>query len=113
MGTEKQGMDSANMRTLVEEARRVQAKRYAGEGIFFNSQLSPSQIEKYCKATPQGEKLLELAFGEMKLSARACHRIRRVARTAADLDGSQIIEAEHMGEAISLRSLDKKYWRGI
>ena len=113
MGTEKQGMDSANMRTLVEEARRVQAKRYAGEGILFNSQLSPSQIEKYCKATPQGEKLLELAFGEMKLSARACHRIRRVARTAADLDGSQIIEAEHMGEAISLRSLDKKYWRGI
>ncbi len=113
MGDWEKGMDSAGMRALVEEARKIQARRYAGEGILFNSQLSPAQIKKYCRATPRGEKLLELAFGEMGLSPRACHRIRRVARTAADLEGSEVIEARHMGEAISLRSLDKKYWRGI
>ena len=60
--------------------------------------------------TPGGEELLRQMFGKMGLSARGCHRIQRVARTCADLKGSEIIDREHVLEACCFRNAGKKFW---
>ena len=57
------------------------------------------------------ERLLEMAFKNLELTGRACNRILKVARTAADLDGAEKIEEIHMAEAIGYRSIDKRYWK--
>jgi magnesium chelatase family protein len=67
-------------------------------------------IRKYCVAEPSAVTLLERAFERMGLSARGYDRIMRLARTIADLDGSEIIRQGHMAQAVQLRSLDRKYW---
>ncbi|MGF7144784.1 magnesium chelatase family protein [Anaerotaenia torta] len=101
---------SAQIRRRVAGARRIQLERYHGEKIYFNSQLTPGLIKKYCKLEAREQSLLEEAFVKMNLSARAYHRILKVARTAADLEGSERITARHISEAICYRSIDRKYW---
>ena len=85
-------------------------ERYKGQDIWFNSQLTPRRIKKYCILDEGVEDLLEQAFVKMNLSARAYHRILKVARTIADLDQSKKISKKHISEAICYRSLDAKYW---
>ncbi len=101
---------SAEIRKRVEGARELQLKRYQGENIFFNSQLTPRSIKKYCKLERREQELLEEAFIKMNFSARAYHRILKVARTIADLDQSESIRMKHLSEAICYRSMDQKYW---
>lgn len=91
-------------------ARAFAAERYRDEGIKANSQLSPSQIRKYCVMTEDAKVLLRAAFERMNLSARGYNRILRVARTVADLELSSNIEAKHVAMAVQLRSLDRKYF---
>ena len=67
-------------------------------------------IKKYCKLSDDCNVLLGQAFESLKLSARAYNRILKVARTIADLDGSEDIQMDHLVEAINYRSLDEKYW---
>ncbi|MBE5961454.1 MAG: ATP-binding protein [Lachnospiraceae bacterium] len=105
--------DSCAIRERVEKARKIQLNRYEGTGIYFNSMLSVKDIGVYCKIGKREKALLEKAFIKMNLSARAYHRILRVARTIADLDGSEKIKEVHLSEAICYRSLDKKYWGEI
>ena len=101
---------SADIKKRVDFARKVQLIRYDGKKIYSNSKMTSAMIKKYCKLSPDGEKILEQAFDKLKLSARAHDRILKVARTIADLDGSDSIEVCHLLEAISYRSLDNKYW---
>lgn len=101
---------SKNIRVRVMKARNIQKERYKEENIYFNSQLTPKTIHKYCKLGKEEQKLLEQAFNKMNLSARAYHRILKVSRTIADLDSSENILVKHLSEAICYRSLDKKYW---
>jgi magnesium chelatase family protein len=101
---------SADIRERVSIARRIQLERYQGQNIYFNSQLTPRTIKKYCKLEAKEQSLLEEAFIKMNLSARAYHRILKVARTIADLDQSDRITARHISEAICYRSMDQKYW---
>jgi magnesium chelatase family protein len=70
--------------------------------------MSPAVTNKYCVATSDAQKLLKQAMGKLSLSARAYHRILRVARTIADLEESDHIETHHMAEAIQYRSLDRE-----
>ena len=71
-------------------------------------------MEQYCQLRDEEEKLLERAFEEKHLSARGYHKILKVARTIADLDGSEQINKIHLCEAISYRDLEEKYWgKGI
>ena len=84
-------------------------KRFAEEGIFSNSAMSSSQIRKFCELDEMSESLLERAMVKQGFSARAHDRILKVARTIADLDDSEKIKPNHIGEAIGYRSLDKNY----
>ena len=79
-------------------------------GITCNARLDAAGIRKYCHADADAMELLKVAYDTMGLSARGYDRIMRVARTIADLDKSEIIDAKHIAEAIQYRSLDKKYW---
>ncbi len=101
---------SSDIKQRVDFARKVQLNRYEGKKIYNNSKMSSTMIKKYCKLDEQSVKLLEQAFTKLKLSARAHDRILKVARTIADLDGSDNICTSHLLEAISYRSLDNKYW---
>ncbi len=109
-GNEK-GESSVDIRKRVNHARTIQVNRYTKEGIYYNAQLSPSQIEKFCMMDQLGKDLMEKAFSSMKLSARAYDRILKVSRTIADLEGSDNIQASHIAESIQYRSLDRQYWR--
>ncbi|MBQ8341665.1 MAG: ATP-binding protein [Clostridia bacterium] len=92
-------------------AREFAAARMAGEaGVYCNAQLDAASIRKYCRTDEAADAVLRGAYDRMGLSARGYDRIMRVARTIADLAGSEIIRAAHVAEAIQFRSLDKKYW---
>ncbi len=101
---------SLDIRKRVCIAREIQLERYRGQNIYFNSELTPKTIKKYCKLEAKEQALLEEAFVRMNLSARAYHRILKVARTIADLEQSERISTKHISEAICYRSLDQKYW---
>lgn len=101
---------SADVRQRVNQARRLQRERYQHDGIFYNAQLDNRLSHLYCKPDKQGELILQHAFTNMGLSARAYGRILKVARTIADLEGSESLQAPHIAEAVQYRSLDRKYW---
>ena len=103
------GESSAEIKKRVVKAHEIQLQRYKKEGIFFNAQLNAAQVEKYCPLEDAEQKLLKAAFSSMDLSARAYHKILKVARTAADLDGSEKITVRHLAEVLQYRSLDRKY----
>ncbi len=107
------GEPSAAIRARVNRARAFAAARYAKDDYptYANAALSPAGIRRHCVLDEAGTELLKKAFDTMGLSARGHDRILKVARTVADLDGSEKIEVKHLAEAISYRSLDKRYWR--
>lgn len=102
---------SSQIRKRVNLARKIQIKRYSPYGIYSNSELTPNLIEKYCKLDTSSKIILQKSFEKLGLSARAYHRILKVSRTIADLDGKEQIEANHVAEAIQYRNLDRKYWK--
>ena len=108
---EEKAESSEKIKIRVNKARKIQQKRYLNEKIYSNSQLTPKLIEKYCVLNNEEKKLLEMAFNNLGLSARAYGKILKVARTIADLDNKENIEINHLAEAIQYRSLDKKYWK--
>ncbi len=109
-GKEK-GESSKSIRERVNRARAVQNKRFEGTDISCNAKMSPRATREYCILSEDAEKMLKNSFEAMGLSARAYDKILRIARTIADLDGSELIELPHIAEAIQYRSLDRKYWQ--
>jgi magnesium chelatase family protein len=105
------GTSSAIMREQVSKARAVQRRRFGADNVTLNSRMTTRQLRRHCILDDEGKQLLKTAMDELGLSARAHDRILRVARTVADLDGSDSIKAAHVVEAISYRSLDRKLWR--
>lgn len=104
------GESSADMRKRIERARCMQRERFAGMDITFNAQMGPEEIKEFCKLEEKERKFAEEAFNALKLSARAYHKILKVARTIADLEGSERITEYHLAGAIAYRSTDRKYW---
>ena len=81
------------------------------DGTNLNATMSTEVLRRHCELNPSAEALMRAAFESLGLSARGHDRVLRVARTIADLDGSAVIEENHIAEAISYRSLDRKYWK--
>lgn len=92
----------------VRMAREIQRRRFAGDGIFCNASMNNRQIEKYCPLDEGCKTVLERLIDSMGLSARACSRIIKLARTIADLEGSENISPEHLSEAAGYRFLDRQ-----
>lgn len=101
---------SEQVKLRVDKARQIQLNRFKNSKNYSNAKMNDVQLKKYCKLDFESEETLRLAFDSFGLSARAYSRILKVARTIADLDGSENIELNHLMEAISYRTLDKKYW---
>lgn len=104
---------STSIRERVIRARLMQAKRFEKlEGIYNNAQMPGNMVRTVCALSDTGIQLLKNAMQKLQLSARAYDRILKVARTVADLDGSEQIGNEHLSEAIHYRSLDREGWAG-
>jgi magnesium chelatase family protein len=103
---------SAEIRGRVLEARERQRERFRrhGEKIYSNAQMTTRQVRAYCELGPDAERLLERAMQQQGLTARAHDRILKVARTVADLAGSESLAVAHLAEAIQYRTLDRSYW---
>ena len=98
---------SSVIRGRVLAARERQFARYARDGIYSNALMKPRHVKKYCKLDSAGENLLAEAVRRLGLSARAYHRILKVSRTVADLEGSDALAPHHLLEAIQYRTLDR------
>ncbi len=109
---ERRSESSEDIRKRVESAVAIQRERYKGTELRFNADLGVRDIDRYCHLGKEEEKLMHKAFEDMHLSARAFHRMIRVARTIADLDGESDINTKHLAEAIGFRSVDRRYWNG-
>lgn len=103
---------SEQIRARVEAAHEIQKWRYREKNIYFNAEMSGSNIREFCRLRPEDDLFLQKVFRQINLSARGCHRVLRVARTIADLDGQEQIQKIHLCEAVSYRSLEGKYWGG-
>lgn len=103
------GMTSAEMRARVQAARDVQTQRFkaAREGLHNNAGMSDRETGRFAELTPEVKALLDTAMESLQLSARAYTRIRKIARTIADLEGSGQVQSEHITEAIGYRTLDR------
>ncbi len=102
------GEPSSSIRQRVTSARRAQQERFKSDGIYANAHMKPRHIRKYCRIDEASQRLMESAMNRLGLSARAYNRILKVARTIADIEGSDKIATEHISEAIQYRSLDRR-----
>jgi magnesium chelatase family protein len=103
----RQSEKSATVRERVESSRERQRQRFAGTKLTCNTEMGPAQIREYCKLEPAGQTLLKAAMSQLHLSARGFHRILKLARTIADLAGSDTIAAAHLAEAVQYRPRDR------
>ena len=113
-GKSAPGEPSAKIRERVNAARAFANERLVRGGDapgVLNAKMSVDMLHRYCKPTEEASELMRQAFDSLGLSARGHDRVLRVARTIADLDGSEDIRPEHVAEAIMYRSLDRKYWK--
>lgn len=113
LSSSREAEKSSIIRERVMKARTIQDKRFEGnDTLHFNAQMSPNMVRQICVIDEIGQVLIKRAMEKLGLSARAYDRILKVARTIADLENSESIEAEHLAEAIHYRSLDRESWGG-
>jgi magnesium chelatase family protein len=102
-GTSVMPETSAVVRARVIRARECQTTRYARDGLRTNAELTAGLTGKYCETDPAGQRLLHAAVAHLALSARAYDRVRKVARTIADLAGESRVTGDHLAEALQFR----------
>lgn len=101
---------SESIKQRVNNARKIQQKRFEGTDINCNSNMTTAMLKEFCALDDDTSKYLGNSFDKLGMSGRAYDRILKVARTIADLADSESIKKQHIAEAIRLRSLDRKYW---
>ena len=97
------GESSASIRGRVQAARERQRARFEGTDIVCNSDMRVSEVRQFCKLDEAGESLVRTAMSQLNLSARGYHRVLKLARTIADLAGSEQIQSVHLAEALQYR----------
>lgn len=100
---DRRGEPSAAVRDRVERAREVQRRRFADTPLTCKAEMGPVEVREFCRLDDAGRSLVRAAMQQLQMSARAFHRILRLARTIADLAGSERIETAHLAEAIQYR----------
>jgi magnesium chelatase family protein len=111
LSSDRAGEPSSVIRERVRMARLIQRQRFSRrKGMYCNADMEPKDLEKHCKLDDECMSLLRHAITSLGLSARAFHRIQKVARTIADLEQAETIQASHVSEAIQYRSLDREQW---
>ncbi|MGN1203355.1 MAG: YifB family Mg chelatase-like AAA ATPase [Eubacterium sp.] len=110
LSCKQQEETSAQIKKRVDKARLIQQNRLKSTGISCNAKMTPKMTKEFCVLTDDANNLLKISFEKLGLSARAYDKILRIARTIADLDSSELIEINHVAEALQYRSLDRKYW---
>lgn len=108
--SKSKGKSSAELKEIVLRTIAIQKNRYKDEKFNYNSELSAKDIPVYCSISTETEQILRDIHEKLNLSARAYHKILKVARTIADIDECDNISLEHILEAVQYRSLDRKYW---
>ena len=103
LSDKRKAEDSATIRVRVQVARERQLQRLAGTRLTCNAEMGPSEVRDFCEVDASGEKLLKAATQQLHLSARAYHRVLKLARTIADLASSEMVQANHIAEAIQYR----------
>ncbi len=103
LADKRQMEDSKTIRARVQAARERQLERFKGTKMTCNAEMGPTEVGEFCKTDASGEKLLKAAVQQLHLSARAYHRVLKLARTIADLAGSEMILANHVAEAVQYR----------
>jgi magnesium chelatase family protein len=111
LSSREPGESSAAIRERVRRARAMQERRFRHRGLFSNAGMQSRDIREFCRLDEASQELLRLALVKLGLSARAYDRIQKVARTIADLAGSDAIRPEHVSEAIQYRTLDRNLSR--
>jgi magnesium chelatase family protein len=113
--SKRPGTDSTNMRSQVATARATQQKRFNNQTngstllTASNAKMDSKHLKQFCELSEQCLLLMKQAMDELGLSARAYDKVRRVARTIADLEGSPMINENHLAEAIQYRLLDRRF----
>jgi len=97
------GESSEKVRKRVESARSIQNKRFKESGFFYNAEMTPLEVREYCQVEPSAQNLLHMAMKQLHLSARAFHRVLKLARTIADIEGISTIASSHVAEALQYR----------
>lgn len=100
---ERMGESSEEVRSRVEKARSIQRGRFQGTKLSCNAEMTPVEVREFCQVEAEAQSLLRAAMKQLALSARAFHRILKLARTIADLAGAQTINASHLAEALQYR----------
>jgi magnesium chelatase family protein len=103
LADDRLGEKSEMVQARVNAARSRQQKRFEGTGLTCNAEMTPAEVREFCQAEEQAQSLLKAAMKQLYLSARAFHRILKLARTIADLENADIIKAHHLAEAIQYR----------
>lgn len=104
LADDRVGETSEKVRARVEKARQIQSERFKETKQFCNADMTPAEVMKFCHTEPAAQSLLKAAMKSFSLTARGFHRILKVARTIADLDGAETIGSAHLAEAIQYRS---------
>jgi len=100
---DKKSVNAQEMRQRIALARKIQAERFVGAGIYTNAEINFKNVDKYCILEPEAEQLLQNAVISRKLSMRTYHKIKKLGRTISDLAGSDIITRDHISEALAFR----------
>ncbi len=101
---------SAAIRERVQKAREIQLERFKGTDITCNARISDGIISEVCVLTKDASEMMKSVFDKMGLSARGYNRILKLARTIADMDVSEVIDKQHIAQAVQYRTLDRQFW---
>lgn len=104
LSDDRLGEPSISVRTRVEAARQLQRQRFAGLNVHHNADMGVAEVRKFCELDNESRLLIKSAMSQMQLTARAYHRILKLARTIADLADAEQVAPNHLAEALQYRA---------